>query len=116
LDVNQPIFALAQYTKSTFRDQPNLPLVSAPPSAQQQAPHSNVPSFPGLSLSVGTTFHSWEMVDEFLLAYGRQQGFVVRKKRVEKDDTGLVRKRTYDCEHGGRYTPKKKAPLSDQRN
>ncbi|CAG8515925.1 7223_t:CDS:2 [Paraglomus brasilianum] len=118
LDVNQPIFALTQYTtKSTFRDQPNLPLVSAPPSsAQQQAPHSNVSSFPGLGLAVGTTFNSWETVDEFLLAYGRQQGFVVRKKRVEKDDAGLVRKRTYDCEHGGRYTPKKKAPLSDQRN
>ncbi|CAG8511743.1 10159_t:CDS:1 [Paraglomus occultum] len=117
LDVNQPIFALTQYTKSNFRDQPNLPLVSAPPSsAQQQAPHSSVPPFPELGLAVGTTFNSWENVDEFLLAYGRQQGFVVRKKRVEKDDAGLVRKRTYDCEHGGRYTPKKKAPLSDQRN
>ncbi|CAG8691199.1 26762_t:CDS:2 [Dentiscutata erythropus] len=40
----------------------------------------------------------------------------VEKKRVERDEMGMVRKRTYDCEHGGRYTPKKKAAVHEQRN
>ncbi|CAB4386116.1 hypothetical protein RhiirA5_479290 [Rhizophagus irregularis] len=70
----------------------------------------------GVVLTVGTTFETWEHVDEYLEIYGREQGFVVRKKRVERDEMGMVRKRTYDCEHGGRYTPKKKAALSEQRN
>ncbi|CAI2180047.1 19958_t:CDS:1 [Funneliformis geosporum] len=70
----------------------------------------------GVVLTVGTTFENWEHVDEYLEIYGREQGFVVRKKRVERDEMGMVRKRTYDCEHGGRYTPKKKAALSEQRN
>ncbi|CAG8482873.1 12568_t:CDS:1 [Acaulospora morrowiae] len=67
-------------------------------------------------LAVGTTFQNWEHVDEFLELYGRERGFVVRKKRVERDEMGMVRKRTYDCEHGGRYTPKKKAAVHEQRN
>ncbi|CAG8698790.1 4834_t:CDS:2, partial [Dentiscutata heterogama] len=67
-------------------------------------------------LAVGTTFQNWENVDEFLELYGRERGFVVRKKRVERDEMGMVRKRTYDCEHGGRYTPKKKAAVHEQRN
>ncbi|CAJ0826951.1 6163_t:CDS:2 [Entrophospora sp. SA101] len=68
------------------------------------------------SIAVGSTFLNWEQVDEVLELYGREKGFVVRKKRVERDDMGMVRKRTYDCEHGGRYTPKKKAAIHEQRN
>ncbi|CAG8773573.1 36211_t:CDS:1 [Racocetra persica] len=71
---------------------------------------------PSVILAVGTTFQNWENVDEFLEIYGRERGFVVRKKRVERDEMGMVRKRTYDCEHGGRYTPKKKAAVHEQRN
>ncbi|CAG8500330.1 10954_t:CDS:1 [Diversispora eburnea] len=71
---------------------------------------------PSIALAVGTTFQNWEHVDEYLDIYGRERGFVVRKKRVERDEMGMVRKRTYDCEHGGRYTPKKKAAVHEQRN
>ncbi|CAG8435436.1 9140_t:CDS:2 [Ambispora gerdemannii] len=94
----------------------NIAIVEAESSVQQHQQTQTLVPPVSIQLAVGSIFQNWENVDEFLDQYGREQGFVVRKKRVERDELGIVRKRTYDCEHGGRYTPKKKAALHEQRN
>ncbi|CAG8448952.1 10013_t:CDS:1 [Ambispora leptoticha] len=94
----------------------SIAIVESEPSVQQHQQTQTLVPPVSMQLAVGSIFQNWENVDEFLDQYGREQGFVVRKKRVERDELGIVRKRTYDCEHGGRYTPKKKAALHEQRN
>ncbi|KAG9288282.1 hypothetical protein G9A89_021313 [Geosiphon pyriformis] len=110
--VTQLMSSLPSHAPNNTFSPSTLTLV-ADPIAQTQQTHVPPSS---LHLAVGTTFQTWENVDDFLDHYGREQGFVVRKKRVERDDMRIVRKRTYDCEHGGRYTPKKKAAIHEQRN
>ncbi|CAJ0848018.1 4969_t:CDS:2 [Entrophospora sp. SA101] len=99
-------------TATTTTTATNVITSSAPNNTNNTPVLSNITT----SIAVGSTFLNWEQVDEVLELYGREKGFVVRKKRVERDDMGMVRKRTYDCEHGGRYTPKKKAAIHEQRN
>ncbi|CAJ0839478.1 12304_t:CDS:2, partial [Entrophospora sp. SA101] len=108
-----------KWSKSGYSRQQNSVVLSGSPDSNQNnssTGYNVVLSNITTSIAVGSTFLNWEQVDEVLELYGREKGFVVRKKRVERDDMGMVRKRTYDCEHGGRYTPKKKAAIHEQRN
>ncbi|CAG8847487.1 37024_t:CDS:2 [Gigaspora margarita] len=58
-------------------------------------------------LCVGYTFQNWNDVDSFFNAYGRQFGFAVIKKRVEHGNDGIIKHRSFGCEFGGTYSPKK---------
>src|SRR5581483_618405 len=48
--------------------------------------------------------------------YSEQQGFENKKVRTEKDKDGQIKKRKFDCEHSGKYKPKKVAIIENQRN
>ncbi|CAJ0843537.1 20329_t:CDS:2 [Entrophospora sp. SA101] len=94
-------------TATTTTTATNVITSSAPNNTNNTPVLSNITT----SIAVGSTFLNWEQVDEVLELYGREKGFVVRKKRVERDDMGMVRKRTYDCEHGGQAASPKNRNL-----
>ena len=48
--------------------------------------------------------------------YSEQHGFENKKVRTEKDKDGQLRKRRFDCEHSGKYKPKKTAIIESQHN
>ncbi|CAG8525572.1 31882_t:CDS:2, partial [Racocetra persica] len=54
-----------------------------------------------------TIFNSWTDVETFFEEYGRRNGFIVIKYRVDKNKAGVVHKRTFTCEFGGKYKPNK---------
>ncbi|RGB23958.1 hypothetical protein C1646_676730 [Rhizophagus diaphanus] len=57
-----------------------------------------------LSLDTNLMFENWK------------EGFENKKVRTEKDKDGQIRKRRFDCEHSGKYKPKKIAIIENQRN
>ncbi|CAB4401539.1 unnamed protein product [Rhizophagus irregularis] len=75
-----------------------------------------------IELSVETQFHSWDIAEYYLKEYGRQNGFVVNRYRVEyhknlsSDLTEHVKKRTLTCEKAGKYKPNKLKPIGQQCN
>ncbi|CAB4430111.1 unnamed protein product [Rhizophagus irregularis] len=69
-----------------------------------------------LSLDTNLMFENWEEVELFVDIYSEQQGFENKKVRTEKDKDGQIRKRRFDCEHSGKYKPKKIAIIENQRN
>ena len=64
---------------------------------------SNVES-DSASLFTGKILSSWTVCDEFISNWGKSQGFGVIKDKVLRDENG-IRRRTYICEHGRKYTP-----------
>ena len=48
-------------------------------------------------------FTSWELCDSFMLDFGKSKGFNIIKDRVTKEE-GLIRRRTYICEYGKKYS------------
>jgi len=69
-----------------------------------------------LSLDTSLMFENWEEVELFMNTYSEQQGFENKKVRIEKDEDGQIKKRRFDCEHSGKYKPKKIAIIKNQRN
>ncbi|CAG8812261.1 29196_t:CDS:2, partial [Racocetra persica] len=60
-------------------------------------------------LCVGMQFETWDHVDLVLLAYRQQQGFVWRIKNKYLNKNGGVYKYVFECQHAGKYQPKKAA-------
>jgi len=58
------------------------------------------------TLHKGSVFRNWEEAFDTINIYARQEGFKLRKGRVEKTPDGIVRKRTVLCEHSGEYKPR----------
>ncbi|CAG8853418.1 20727_t:CDS:2, partial [Gigaspora margarita] len=58
-------------------------------------------------LKLGYTFPLWDDVEAFFKAYGQYHGFAVIKIRVEQCNDGIIRHRSFGCEFGGKYVPKK---------
>ncbi|CAG8754322.1 26525_t:CDS:2, partial [Gigaspora margarita] len=73
--------------------------------------NTHKPSYDFSTLSVGYTFQNWDDVDSFFEAYGRQFGFSIIKKRVERDNN-IIRYRALGCEFGGKYSPKKNVDIN----
>ena len=63
-------------------------------------------------LCIGYAFETWEDVDVIMKAYGKQQGFGVIRKRLERHPDGSVKHRAFGCKFGSQYEPKKKLPFS----
>lgn len=55
------------------------------------------------SLYEGKVFSSWELCDVFMNELGKNKGFSIIKDRVTKEGD-YIRRRTYICEHGKKYT------------
>ncbi|CAG8603705.1 17887_t:CDS:2, partial [Cetraspora pellucida] len=49
-----------------------------------------------------TVFDSWTNVETFLEEYGKRNGFTVIKYCIDKNKAGVVYKRTFTCEFGGK--------------
>ena len=47
-------------------------------------------------------FASFDIALHYCLEFGRFNGFSVRKKRLENNKDGTVRKRCLDCEYSGK--------------
>jgi len=59
-------------------------------------------------------FENWKEVELFIDIYSEQQGFENKKVRTEKDKDGQIKKCRFDCEHSGKYKPKKIAIIERQ--
>ncbi|RIB00868.1 hypothetical protein C2G38_2232624 [Gigaspora rosea] len=66
-------------------------------------------------LSVGYTFQSWNNVDSFFETYSRQFGFAIIKKRFGYYKEGTINHRSFRCEFGGVYNPKKQVDINAHR-
>ena len=76
-----------------------------------------------VDLAIGLCFPSWTIAEHYIKEYGRQNGFVINRYRVghnkaHSSDSSecTVKKRTFSCECGGKYKPKRTKPLGQQRN
>ncbi|CAG8782900.1 3460_t:CDS:2, partial [Racocetra persica] len=67
-------------------------------------------------LKVGYTFDSWDDIDSYFKAYSQYSGFVVIKKWVEQCNDSVIRHRSFRCEFGGKYVPKKSIDINVYRN
>ncbi len=45
-------------------------------------------------------------------AYGKEHGFTIIKKWLIRHEDGNIKYRSFGCEFGGRYQPKKQMPIS----
>ncbi|CAB4412810.1 unnamed protein product [Rhizophagus irregularis] len=57
------------------------------------------------SLHTGKTLASWTICDQFISNWGKSNGFGVIKDKVVKEGVE-IRRMTYICEHGRKYTCK----------
>ncbi|GES96856.1 protein FAR1-related sequence 5-like [Rhizophagus clarus] len=78
-----------------------------------------------IELSIGLRFDTWEIAERYLKEYGRQNGFVVNRHRVEfvefhdcqsENSVRIAKKRTFACEYSGKYKPNKSKPIEQQHN
>ena len=60
------------------------------------------------------TFTSWDSCDSFLKSWSKNKGFNIIKNRVTKEGDS-IRKRTYICEHGKKYTSKSNKDTSTKK-
>ncbi|CAB4443692.1 unnamed protein product [Rhizophagus irregularis] len=60
-----------------------------------------------IDIKVGTSFSTWEDAEIKLNQYAKFAGFSLRRKRVESDNNGIVRRRTFECSFSGK-------PISNQ--
>ena len=74
-----------------------------------------------LDLSVGRRFDTWVVAENTIKEFGKRNGFVINRHRVEysknqlpDSDEKLVKKRTYVCECFGKYHLSSSA-IKDQR-
>ncbi|CAG8668959.1 2853_t:CDS:2, partial [Ambispora gerdemannii] len=75
----------------------------------------NIPN-KAINLRTGYVFSSWEEVDTIMEAYGKQQGFTIIKKRLDRYSDGSIKHRGFGCEFGGRYQPKKQIDIYNHRD
>src|SRR5205807_8267308 len=48
--------------------------------------------------------------------YGKQQGFEIIRKRLELHEDGNIKHRSFRCEFGGHYQPKKQVNIHNHHN
>src|SRR5262249_24923345 len=66
------------------------------------------------SLFVGKVFTSWEQCDEFMINFGKSNGFNVIKDKVVKEGD-IIRNRRYICEHGKKHISKSNKDTSSKK-
>jgi hypothetical protein len=69
-----------------------------------------------IELSVGTRFNSWEIAEYYLKEHGRQNGFVIKRYRVEYNKNHTVKRRALTCKNAGKYKPNKTKSIEQQCN
>lgn len=66
-------------------------------------------------IKVGTSFSTWEDAEIKLNQYAKFTGFSLRRKRVEADKEGTVRRRTFECSFSGKPISNQIIDISHQR-
>lgn len=66
-------------------------------------------------INTGQTFTSFEVLEQCLKCYSTRMGFETKIVRVEKENN-ICSKKTYKCQHGGKYLPKKNLDPTTNRN
>ncbi|RHZ46443.1 hypothetical protein Glove_621g37 [Diversispora epigaea] len=69
-----------------------------------------------INLCVGCVFNSWESIDAIMEAYGKKNGFTIIKKRLMRHENGSIKHRSFGCEFGGRYQPRKQVDINKHRD
>jgi hypothetical protein len=46
-------------------------------------------------------------------AYGKKHGFTAIKKRLDRHEDGSIKHRSFGCEFGGHYQPKKNIDIDN---
>ena len=66
------------------------------------------------SIFEGKVFSSWELCDSFMNDFGKRKGFGIIKDRVTKEGD-KIRRRSYICEHGKKYSTNSKKETSTKK-
>ncbi|CAG8795175.1 22931_t:CDS:2, partial [Cetraspora pellucida] len=69
-----------------------------------------------LQISVDASFLSWDLAEVQLNSYAKAKGFSLHRKRVEFNNNGEGRQRTFECTHSGKCVSNQVVDLSQQRN
>ncbi|CAG8793708.1 13469_t:CDS:1, partial [Cetraspora pellucida] len=56
----------------------------------------------GARLYTGKVFNNWAECDLFISEWGKSKGFNIVKDHVHREE-GIIRRRTYICQHGQSY-------------
>ena len=48
--------------------------------------------------------------------YGKKHGFTIIKKRLGRHEDGNIKHRSFGCEFGGRYQPRKQVDINSHRD
>jgi len=71
---------------------------------------------PVINLCIGCTFRLWESIDIIMEAYGKRHGFTAIKKRLIRHEDGSIKHRSFGCEFGSHYQPKKQVDINNHRD
>ncbi|PKY60795.1 hypothetical protein RhiirA4_431379 [Rhizophagus irregularis] len=66
-------------------------------------------------IKVGDSFSTWEDAEIKLNQYAKFAGFSLRRKRVEADKDGVVRRRTFECSFSGKPVSNQVIDITHQR-
>ena len=66
------------------------------------------------SIFEGKVFSSWKLCDSFMNDFGKRKGFGIIKDRVTKEGD-KIRRRSYICEHGKKYSTNSKKETSTKK-
>jgi hypothetical protein len=69
-----------------------------------------------INLCVSCIFDSWESVDFTIEAYGKKHRFGIIKKQLMRHENGDIKHRSFGCEFGGRYQPRKQVDINKLRD
>ncbi|RHZ58026.1 hypothetical protein Glove_379g14 [Diversispora epigaea] len=69
-----------------------------------------------MNLCVRCAFNSWENIDFIMEVYGKKHGFTIIKKQLMRHENGNIKHRSFGCEFGDRYQPKKQVDVNKHRD
>jgi hypothetical protein len=68
-----------------------------------------------VDIKVGASFSTWEDTEIKLNQYAKFSGFSLRRKHVEVDKDGVVRRRTFECSSSGKSVSNQVIDITHQR-
>src|ERR1051326_6105113 len=105
---------------NSFFDKENVPIVIGN-DCDELDELSEDENIKTLDICVGLSFETWEYIKKCFDTFALQQGFSYKTRRSETDDSGIVRRLTYECSKSGKYVaqvtvdPVKRHNTSSQR-
>jgi hypothetical protein len=101
IDAVEEVTCTILTSKDGFPEKNTLPALSSEEVASSE-------------LFSGKVFQTWDDCDSFLDSWSKKNGFRLKKDRVEREG-GVIRRRTYLCDHGGSYNSNSKKDTSTKK-